>query len=537
MIATVIAASEVSAPIRFENKYASSGVQFTLENSPTPRKHLPETMAGGVAAFDYDGDGLTDLFFTNGAEMPSLVKKSGAHWNRLYRNEGGWRFRDVTTFAGLKGNGYSMAAAAADFDNDGHVDLFVAGVHRNILYRNRGDGTFEDVTTKAGVTSSEWAIGAAWLDYDNDGLLDLFVVNYVRWTPEFDRFCGDQERKIRVYCHPKLFEGTSNQLYRNLGGGRFSDVSEQSGIKRLIGKGMAVSVADYDGDGFPDLFVTNDKLPNFLFHNLKDGRFKEVAFESGAALPDTGTEMSSMGTDFRDVDNDGLPDIALTALAGETFPLFRNRGRSQFADVSYRSRMGPLSRTYSGWGIGMFDFDNDGFKDIFTANSHVSDRVDVFEATEYLQRNSVFRNLGRTEFEDVSLQAGSNFVQSSRAHRGCAFADFDGDGRIDVVTSSLSNAPEFWRNISPGPNTWLVLKLKGTKSNRDGIGAVIRIGDQTNHMTTAVGYASSSHFGVHFGLGQSKQVDRIEIRWPSGIHQVLRDVRTNQALRVEEPAQ
>jgi hypothetical protein len=430
-----------------------------------------------------------------------------------------------------------MAAAAADFDNDGRLDLFVAGVHRNILYRNRGDGTFEDVTTKAGIASSEWAIGAAWLDYDNDGLLDLFVVNYVRWTPEFDRFCGDQERKIRVYCHPKVFEGTSNQLYRNMGGGRFSDVSEQSGIKKLIGKGMAASVADYDGDGFPDLFVTNDKLPNFLFHNLKDGRFQEVAFESGAALPDTGTEMSSMGTDSRDIDNDGLPDIALTALAGETFPLFRNRGRGQFADVSYQSRMGPLSRTYSGWGIGLFDFDNDGSKDIFTANSHVSDRVDVFEATEYLQRNSVFRNLGRAEFEDVSRQAGSNFIQSLRAHRGCAFADFDGDGRIDVVTSSLSSTPEFWRNISPNSNTWLVLKLRGSKSNRDGIGAVIRIGDQTNHMTTAVGYASSSHFGVHFGLGQSKQVDRVEIRWPSGVHQTLRAVRTNQVLRIEEPAQ
>jgi hypothetical protein len=300
---------------------------------------------------------------------------------------------------------------------------------------------------------------------------------------------------------------------------------------------MAVSEADYDGDGYPDLFVTNDKLPNFLFHNLKNGHFKEVAFESGAALPDTGTEMSSMGTDFRDIDNDGLPDIALTALAGETFPLFRNRGKGQFADVSYQSRMGPLSRTYSGWGIGLFDFDNDGSKDIFTANSHVSDRVDVFEATEYLQRNSVFRNLGRAEFEDVSRQAGSNFVQSSRAHRGCAFADFDGDGRMDVVTSSLSSRPEFWRDISPGPNAWLVLKLKGTRSNRDGIGALIRIGDQTNHMTTAVGYASSSHFGVHFGLGQSNQVNRIEIRWPSGVHQTLRDVRTNQVLRVEEPAQ
>ena len=459
----LVGASESPTPIRFENNYALSGVQFTLENSATDRKHLPETMAGGVAAFDYDGDGRTDIFFANGAEVPSLTKKSASQWNRLYRNEGGWRFRDVTVRAGLQGNGYSMAVAAADFDNDGHVDLFVAGVTRNILYRNRGDGTFEDVTAKAGITSSEWAAGAAWLDYDNDGLLDLFVVNYVRWTPEFDRFCGDQERNIRVYCHPKVFEGTSNQLYRNLGGGRFSDVSEQSGIKRFVGKGMAVSMADYDGDGFPDLFVTNDKLPNFLFHNLKDGRFKEVAFESGAALPDTGAEISSMGADFRDMNNDGLPDIALTALSGETFPLFRNNGGGQFADVSYHSRMGPLSRAYSGWGIGLFDLDNDGWKDIFTANSHVNDRVDVFEATAYLQRNSVFRNLGRGQFEDVSRLAGSSFVQSVRAHRGCAFADFDGDGRIDVITSSLSSTPEFWRNAATGAQHLASFEAQGNK--------------------------------------------------------------------------
>jgi hypothetical protein len=521
-------------PIRFDNMYAVSGVHFTLQNSPTSSKHLPETMPGGVATFDYDGDGLTDIFFTNGAEMPSLEKKTTSQWNRLFRNEGGWRFRDVTSDSGLKGNGYSMAAATGDFDNDGHVDLFVAGVRQNILYRNRGDGTFEDVTAKAGIASGRWSIGAAWLDFDNDGLLDLFIVNYVQWTPGDDRFCGDQERNIRVYCHPRLFEGTTNQLYRNLGGGRFADVSEASGLTKHTGKGMAVSVADYDGDGYPDLFVTNDKLPNFLFHNLRNSRFEEVAFDSGAALPDTGTEMSSMGTDFRDVDNDGLPDIAITALAGETFPLFRNRGEGQFTDVSYRSRMGPLSRAYSGWGIGLFDFDNDGWKDIFTANSHVNDRVDAFEATEYLQHNSVFRNIGRGQFEDVSQQAGPKFVQSARAHRGCAFADFNGDGRIDVVTSSLQGEPELWQNVSPGANTWLILKLRGKKSNRDGIGTVIRVGNQSNHVTTSVGYASSSQFGVHFGTGQLKQVDQIEIRWPSGIRQVLRDIKTNQVLRLEE---
>ncbi|MDQ6758260.1 MAG: CRTAC1 family protein, partial [Acidobacteriota bacterium] len=288
----------------------------------------------------------------------------------------------------------------------------------------------------------------------------------------------------------------------------------------------------YDGDGLPDLFVTNDKMPNFLFHNLGNGRFEEVAFDAGVALADTGAEMSAMGADFRDVDNDGRPDLALTALAGETFPLFRNRGGGLFRDASYESRMGPLSRTYSGWGMGLFDFDNDGLKDMFTANSHVNDRVEAFEATEYKQHNSLFRNVGAGRFEDVSRDAGLS--AAVRAHRGCAFADFNNDGRVDVVTSSLSAGPELWENVSAGENTWLILRLRGTRSNRDGIGARIQLGAQSNHMTTSVGYASSSHFGVHFGTGQLRAVDRIEIRWPSGMLQTLLDVKTNQAITVAE---
>jgi enediyne biosynthesis protein E4 len=536
LIQRFASADNVTGAIRFENVQQPEGHTFRLENSPTARRHLPETMAGGVAAFDFDGDGLTDVFFANGAAMPSLVKESPHHWNRLYRNTGGMHFRDVTASAGLQGSGYSTGAAAGDFDNDGHVDLFVAGVRRNILYRNRGDGKFEDVTGRAGIESSEWSVGAAWLDYDNDGLLDLFVVNYVRWTPAFDEFCGDRARNIRVYCHPRLFAGTKNLLYRNAGQGRFIDVSEKAGLAKHEGKGMAASVADYDADGFADLFITNDKLPNFLFHNLGNGEFEETAFESGAALPDTGTEMSSMGADFRDLDNDGLPDIVFTALAGETFPFFRNRGSGAFADSSFESKMGKLSRKYSGWGIGLFDFDNDGLKDIFTANSHVNHSIAAFEATEYHQHNSVFRNAGKGRFEDVSERAGPEFVRAARAHRGCAFADFDNDGRVDVVTSSLGDAPEYWKNASPDSNTWLILKLKGTKSNRDGIGATVRIGDQTNHMTTSVGYAASSHFGVHFGTGQQKEVDRISIRWPSGVQQTLRKVKTNQMLQVREAA-
>jgi enediyne biosynthesis protein E4 len=527
-------ADKVTGAIQFENVRPPEGQTFKLENSPTDRRHLPETMAGGVAAFDFDGDGLTDVFFTNGATMPSLAKEGPQHWNRLYRNIGGMQFRDVTAATGLQGSGYSIGAATGDFDNDGHVDLFVAGVQRNILYRNRGDGTFQDVTDKAGIRRSDWSVGGAWLDYDNDGFLDLFVVNYVRWTPAFDEFCGDRARNIRVYCHPRLFAGTTNQLYRNSGQGRFVDVSERSGLTMHVGKGMAVSVADYDADGFPDLFVTNDKVPNFLFHNLRNGQFEETAFESGAALPDAGTEMSSMGADFRDLDNDGMPDIVFTALAGETFPFFRNRGRGTFADSSFESNLGLLSRKYSGWGIGLFDFDNDGVKDIFTANSHVNDNIAAFEGTEYRQRNSVFRNAGKGRFEDVSERSGPEFVQAARAHRGSAFADFDNDGRVDVVTSSLSDTADYWKNASSNSNTWLILKLKGTKSNRDGIGATVRIGDQANHMTTSVGYASSSHFGVHFGTGQQREVDTISIRWPSGIQQTLRKVKTNQVLQVSE---
>jgi hypothetical protein len=518
--------------IRFRNVAGSSGIDFVLENSPTERKNLVETMAGGVAAFDYDGDGLTDIYFTNGAALPSLEKTSPKYYNRLYRNLGGFRFKDVTESAGLSGIGYSMGAAAADYDNDGHVDLFVAGVKRNTLYRNRGNGTFEDVTAKAGIKNEVWSVGGVWFDYDNDGLLDLFVVNYVNWSPDFDRFCGNASG-LRVYCHPRFFEGLPNRLYHNEGNGTFKDVSKESGVAAHIGKGMAAAIADYDQDGRTDIYVTNDRMPNFLFHNLGNGRFEEVAFDAGAALLDSGSEISGMGVDFRDYNNDGLPDIVVTALAGETFPLFQNRGHGQFADSGQTSALAVLSRKYSGWGIGLVDFDNDGWKDLFTANAHVDDRVEAFEATTYKQHNSIFRNPGNGSFEDVSEDAGADFL-IARAHRGAAFADFDQDGRMDVVVTVLGEGPELWRNVSPNENTWLTLRLEGRRSNRNGIGAAIRVDDQFDEMTSAVSYASSSHYGIHFGTGTRKQLNRIEIRWPSGLKQELRNVRTNQAIVVRE---
>jgi enediyne biosynthesis protein E4 len=516
--------------IRFRDVAESAGVHFVLENSPTPQKHMIETMAGGVAAFDFDGDGRTDLFFTNGAALPSLQKDSPKYFNRLYRNEGGWKFRDVTEAAGVAGAGYAVAAAAGDYNNDGHVDLFVAGFRHNILYRNRGDGTFEDVTAKSGISSNEWVVAAGWFDYDNDGLLDLFVVNYADWSLEFNRFCGDSDRNIRVYCHPRYLTPIANRLYRNRGDGTFEDVSVKSGIAAFKGRGMGLAFGDYDGDGKMDVFVTNDKLPNFLFHNLGNGKFEEVALEAGVALPDHGKAVSSMGADFRDYDNDGLPDIATTALHGETFPLFRNQGKGSFEEVTSASRLARTSTLHTGWSVGLIDFNNDGWKDLFSSNADVNDLVAMFEPVVYKQANTVFENTRDGKFSESPIEFGQ-----LQAHRGSAFADFDGDGKIDIVIASLEGPAELWRNESGNSNHWLILKLTGTKSNRDGIGAEVRIGSQVNSVSSAVGYASSSLFGVHFGLGGLAVVPRVEIRWPSGLRQVLENVQADQVLRVVEP--
>jgi hypothetical protein len=511
-------------PIRFHE----SQIGFVLQNSPTERKHLIETMPGGIAVLDYDGDGRPDLYFTNGAAIPSLEKSDLKFWNRLYHNDGNLKFRDVTQDAGVAGAGYSMGAAAADYDNDGRPDLFVAGVNRNTLYHNVGNGHFEDVTEKAGIPSGEWAAAAGWFDYDRDGKLDLWVVHYAKWSVSYDRYCGDASRGVRIYCHPKYFEGLAGTLYRNRGDGTFEDVSARAGIAKYAGRGMSIAFADYDQDGWPDAFVTNDNMPNFLFHNLGNGTFEEVALAAGTALRDHGKPVASMGVEFKDYDNDGLPDLFVTALAGETYPVFRNVGKGNFADATYQSRLAPLAIKHSGWGIGVFDFNNDGWKDVFTANSHVNDLVEKFEAAVYREKNSVFANAGGT-FADVSDAAGLTAV---RAHRGAAFADFNGDGRMDAVVSSLGEPAELWENVSPGAQHWIDVRLEGTKSNRDGIGAQVRIGNQYAEMTTALGYQSSADIPLHFGLGGATAA-KIEIRWPSGVVQKL-DGKVDQVVVVRE---
>jgi hypothetical protein len=503
-------------PIRFREVAAQAGVTFVLENSPSERKHLIETMPGGIAVFDYDGDGKPDIYFTNGADIPSLEKSSPKYWNRLYRNEGNWHFRDVTDTAGVAGAGYSMGAAAADYDNDGRPDLFVAGVNRNTLYHNLGNGRFEDVTEKAGIKSGEWAVAAGWFDYDRDGHLDLWVVHYANWSTAYDRYCGDPAGGIRIYCHPKYFEGLASTLYRNRGDGTFEDVSVRAGIAKYAGRGMSVAFADYDQDGWPDVFVTNDNMPNFLFRNLGNGRFEEVALAAGAAMRDGGKPVASMGVEFKDYDNDGLPDLFVTALAGETFPVFRNIGKGMFTDATYSSKVGAAVVKHSGWGLGLFDFNNDGWKDLFTANSHVNDLVEKFEPAVYREKDSVFVNVSGT-FHDVSDEAGLSLV---KAHRGAAFADFDGDGRMDAVVSALGEPAELWQNVSPSAGHWIALKLP--------IGARVKIGSQYGEVTTTVGYASSAAIPIHFGVGAAAVIPKIEIRWPSGATQTLTNVKADQ---------
>ena len=530
---SVPAGTAASQP-RFTDVAQPAGLTFVHRHSPTADKHYPESVPGGVAVFDYNGDSRPDIFFTNGAAMPSLAKSDESYANRLYRNDGGMKFTDVTAAAHVGGEGYAMGAAAGDYDNDGRVDLFVAGVARNQLLHNRGDGTFEDVTGRAGIATGEWAAAAGWFDYDNDGRLDLLVVNYVRWSAEGGRFCGDQAKGIRIYCHPRYFEGLPNRLYRNRGDGTFDDVSASSGLARYVGKGMSVAFADYDHDGDVDAFVTNDTVPNFLFRNNGDGTFTDVALPAGVALPESGRPISGMGVDFQDYDNDGWEDINLTGISGETFPLFHNDSRTRagsFSDATAASGLGRLTARLSGWCSVFTDADNDGDKDLFTANSHPNDRIERVEATGWQQPNSLFLNAGGGRFREAG---DAGFAGRTAVHRGCAVADFDGDGRSDIVVLVLGGRAELWHNDTANGHAWLVIRLTGTRSNRDGIGARITVGDQVRTMTTAAGYASSSHAGVHFGLGAAAGPVTVRVEWPSGAKQVVEGVKVNQFVQIRE---
>lgn len=539
----LIASCQGSAPapaIRFEEIARKAGLNFETRNGAKGRFNQIELMGGGVAVLDYNNDGCMDIFFTNGAEIPSLRKTGPEFHNRLFRNNCDMTFTDVTEEAGLAGEGYSMAVAAADFDNDGFTDLFVAGVHRNFLYRNLGNGHFADVSAKAGLNAAgvenPWSISAGWIDYDNDGWLDLFISNYVVWDAATEPRCGTAEQQF--YCHPDVYQGMPGQLLHNNRDGTFTDVSRQSGIGNYAGKGMGVAFADIDGDGFTDIFVANDSSRNFLFHNQGDGTFREIALEAGVALRNDGKAIAGMGADLRDIDNDGQPDLIESGMINDAFQLFRNLGAGRgFEDYGLRTGLLLATRQLTGWGLGVYDFDNDGWKDIFFSLAHFTE-LGRFIGRDSALPNRVFRNEGGTRLVDVSAGAGPAF-QLAGLHRGVAFADFDNDGRLDAVVTQLNGPAKLFHNITAGGAHWLAVQLCGTRDNRQGLEATIHLRlpdgrDLYNHATTAVGYGSSSEPLVRFGLGANREAEELSIRWPSGETQKVAHVPADRVVQVRE---
>ena len=521
-------------------------VNFQFHNSPTPNKYLIETMGGGVAIFDYDHDGWPDIFFVNGAALKNpqadgetLDKSAPESWNRLFRNNRDGTFTDVTLRAGVRGAGYSMGVATGDYNNDGYTDLLVTNYGNCILYRNNGDGTFTDVTRQAGIKTDGWNISAGFFDYDNDGYLDLFITRYLQWNFTIGSLvCGVKMPGGRAYCHPSEFKAVSNYLFHNNRDGTFTDVSQSSGIAAHAGYGLGVAFADYNNDGYTDIYVANDAFAQFLFKNNGDGTFSEVGATAGVAYTEDGNTFSGMGTDFADLDNDGRPDILTTALPYEYFALFRNNGDGTFNYNSVVTNLAEISRPFGGWGVQALDYDNDGANEIFFANSHVMDNIEITQPNlRYLEPPLLLKYLGG-KFVDISKESGDVFGQAWAA-RGAAFGDLFNDGDTDIMVSDYMHPAHLLRNEGANRNHWIELDLHGTKSNRDAIGAKVRLTSESakvqyRTVTTAGSYASASDRRVLFGIGQEKAIRRIDIRWPSGIQQRIDHPKPDQILRVIE---
>ncbi len=529
----------------FEDITSHSGVAFMNAASHTSQKYLLEAMVGGVAMLDFDQDGYLDLFFVNGAKiddpMPdgkSPDKSDPRFWNRLYRNNGDLTFADVTEKAGVKGRYFGQGVAIADYDNDGFPDLFLTNFGQNTLYHNLRDGTFEDVTRAAGVSGGGWSAGAGFIDFDRDGHLDLVVSRYLAWTFEDNPWCGDRKPGFRSYCHPKHFAPVTHLVYRNKRDGSFQDVTAGSGFLESPGKGLGVAFNDFDQDGWTDILIANDSVPQQLFRNKGAGKFEELGLFSGVSYDEDGKTFAGMGVDFADYNNDGRPDVFINALAHQRYALFNNLG-DVFEYASGPSGIGNISALHSGWGTKFFDYDNDGRKDILVAQGHVMDNIELTQPdTQYEEPLSLMRNAGDV-FVDVSSSSGKPF-ELPRASRGAAVGDLDNDGFLDIVVNCNDQPALVLRNKG-NRNNWLVLDTVGGRSNRDGIGGQIRLvsdsgTEQYAMASTAGSYLSASDKRVHFGLGPAGQVKLVEIKWPSGVVQRLEDVRANQVLKVEEPS-
>ncbi len=539
----VVLGTVLNTPGDFVDITAGSGIHFEGVASHTSRKYLIETMGSGVALFDYDNDGRLDVFFVNGAPLSdptpkgTIPQKTGPKdWNRLFHQKTDGTFEDVTEKAGLKGVGYGMGVAVGDYDNDGYEDLYVTAYGGNKLYHNNGNGTFTDVTAKSGTGGSGWSTSAAWVDLDNDGLLDLVVLRYMQWDFD-DIWCGEHVPSGRAYCHPDTFRPVTSLAYHNDGNGHFTEVAQKIGLSSL-GKGLGISLADYDRDGHIDLFVANDSMPEFLYHNKGNGTFEEQGLMSQVAVDEDGKTFAGMGTDFADYNNDGLPDLVVDDLANQMYALYKNTGDGSFTYSTQSSGMGRMTMLHSGWGLRFIDYDNDGWKDLLIAQGHDLDTIErTSPQLHYREPMLLARNTGKG-FVDVSAASGQVFHEAW-VGRGLATGDIDNDGREDAVVTTNGGPAYLLHNETKTGNHWLTLALTGHKSNHDGIGSAVKV--VTAHMTqygtvtTASSYLSSSDKRLHFGLGPDDTAKAVEIRWPSGIVQTLKDVKGNQILKVDEP--
>jgi enediyne biosynthesis protein E4 len=542
-LAQVKKSQATATPAKFVDVTSSLGVQFRHAAPHTSKKYLLETIGSGVALFDYDNDGRLDLFIVNGAEIndPSppvtVPQKTGSkYWNRLYHQKIDGTFEDMTEQAGRQGAGYGMGVAVGDYDNDGFEDLYVTAYGGNKLYHNNRNGTFTDVNEKAGVAGAGWSTSAAWVDLDGDGLLDLVVLRYLQWDFT-DIWCGEQKQGYRSYCHPNEFQPVAPLVYHNDGNGHFTDITKQAGFAKP-GKGLGIAIADFNSDGLVDLFIANDSIPEFLYQNKGDGTFEEVGLFAGVGVDGDGHAYAGMGVDFADYDNDGLPDLVVSDLAYQKYALYRNNGDGTFTYTSDSSGLGGVTLLKSGWGLRFLDYDNDGWKDLLVAQAHVMDTIDLtYPQLQYREPMLLARNTGHG-FIDVSSESGSVFRQPW-ASRGMAIGDIDNDGRLDAVVTENGGPIHILHNETESKNHWLALNLVGHKSNRDAIGAGVKIitahGEQQATVTTCSSYLSSGDKRVHFGLGLQSVIKEVDIRWPSGIKQTLHEVKADQMLRVDEP--
>jgi len=536
-VPTAQRAEEAPEPaVTFENVAAASGLTFTHTNGASPEKYLVETMGSGALFFDYDNDGWTDLFFVDGGSLDDPAVASRAR-HRLFRNRGNGMFVDVTEGSGLRHRDYGMGACAGDIDNDGRIDLYVTNYGPNVLFRNAGKGAFTDVTRASGVGLARWSTSCAFLDVDRDDDLDLFVTNYLDAPRTNNRFCGDAQRRIRVYCHPLNYPGLPNVLYRNDGQGRFTDVSAQAGLSTHIGNGLGVAVGDYDDDGLPDVFVANDAVPNFLFHNEGGGRFSEVGLLAGVAVARDGKPRAGMGTEFADYDGDGRLDLVVTNHEFETHSLFRNDGAGAFVDATVEAGLGAATLPFVGFGVVFFDFDNSGGLDLAIVNGHVIDNTALFRAgSTHAQRKLLFRNTTGRRFAEVGRRSGPGYAGES-VGRTLVSGDIDNDGDLDLLVTNNGGPPELLRNVGGSRGNALVVRASGAR-NRDAMGARITVTSngrqQVREVKSGSSYLGQNDLRAHFGLGGQSRIDRLDIRWPGGRVETLRDMAVNETVTVTE---